>query len=111
MTRFVCYRRNALALVVYYHGAVPAVLDELGAASAAVRTIPRYGLIIRHIHVTPGHYLSAALAFDFHFCISTPLVSFLITPATAAKTYSELLLDNLNIVKVLKYCLKLSMLI
>jgi hypothetical protein len=63
----ICDRRDALALVEYHHGAVPAVLDKLGAASAAVRTIPRYGLIIRHINVTPGHYFLAALAFDFHF--------------------------------------------
>jgi hypothetical protein len=105
MMWFVCNRRNALALVEYHHGAVPAVLDELGAASAAVRTIPRYGLIIRHIHVTPGHYLSAALAFDFHFCISTLLVSFSITPAIAAKTFFR------AIALKLKYCLKLSMLI
>ena len=78
-----------LTLVEYYHRAVPAVLDELGAVSAAVRTIPRYGLIIGRIrvHLTLGLYFSAALAFNFHLCVSTPLVSYWLSPARAAKTF------------------------
>ena len=64
--------------VEYHHGAAPTVLDELGAASTAIGTIPRYELIIWliRLHIALGDYFLAALAFDFHSCISTPLVSF-----------------------------------
>jgi hypothetical protein len=92
---FVSNGRNALALVEYHHGAVPAILDELGAASATVWTIPRYDLIIRriYVHITLGRYFSAAFAFDFHFVISTPLVSFCLSlRPQLRRLFSELLL-------------------
>jgi len=89
MMWFICNNRNALALVEYHHGTVPVVLDKLGASSVAIRTVPRYDLIIRRIRVDfrLGRYFFAALAFDFHVCVLS--ISFVLSVTPILSAYLE----------------------